>query len=138
MNPNPATPAGRAGDAPLDPATIIRDALGARNRGRADLAVPILREALRIHPSNAPLWQVLGLMHRALEDSPSAIQAFREAARLAPADPTIAHGHARVCMEGGRPAVALFDRARQLAPDNGDIIIGRAAAQAAEGGPWRR
>ena len=93
----------------------------------------LLREALRHHPRHAVLWQVLGLLQRAREDSAAAIEAFREAARLAPDDPKIAHALARVTMEAGLPSLPLFDRARRISPYDGDLLASRSAAQLAEG-----
>jgi tetratricopeptide (TPR) repeat protein len=45
----------------------------------------------------------------------------------------VAHILARATMEGGLPAIPLFDRALKLAPDDPSVILGRAAAQFAEG-----
>lgn len=118
-----------------DPEAVIDVALSARDVGRGGDALPLLRSALAAHPRNARLWQAMGLVHRALEDSAAAIEAFAEAARSSPADAKIAHGLAQVSLEAGRPAAALFDRARILAPSDGSILLGRAAAQLAEGQP---
>jgi tetratricopeptide (TPR) repeat protein len=72
-------------------------------------------------------------LHRALDEHESALESFAEAARLAPADVKIAQGHAQTAMEAGLPAVELFERARSLAPGNGAILVGLAAARAANG-----
>jgi tetratricopeptide (TPR) repeat protein len=116
-----------------DPEAVIDAVLSARDSGRAADALPLLRSALAAHPRNARLWQVAGLIHRALEDSAAAVEAFAAAARLAPTDIKIAHGLAQASLEAGRPATALFDRVRSLAPSDGSILLGRAAAQLAEG-----
>lgn len=83
--------------------------------------------------NEARFQQQLGLAHRGLLDSADAHAAFARAARLAPADPLIAHSLARTALEAGAPALALFDAARQLAPGDGAVQLGRAAAQLAEG-----
>jgi tetratricopeptide (TPR) repeat protein len=121
---------------PIDP----RDAnaatafgLQARKTGTEREALPLLTRAARLNPSHAALWQVLGLCHRARDDMASALGALAHAATLAPQDALIAHAHARTAMEAGLPATQLFDRALQLAPLDGGIIIGRSAAQMAEG-----
>ncbi len=127
---------GRPGEArsgSAHPDAIARDALAARDAGRAQDGIALVRTALGDHPGHAMLWQVLGLLHRALEESEAAMEALREAARLAPGDPIIAHALARVTLEAGLPALSLFDRARQLAPYDGDLLTSRAAAQRAEG-----
>ena len=133
MEPLPERHPSRRKGLALDPILAIREALAARNAGRPDLGVPLVQAALRSHPRDARLWQTRGLIHRALEDSASAVEAFAEAARLAPSDAKISHGRARATLEAGRPAVALFDQAWQLAPGNADVLLGRAAAQVAEG-----
>ena len=75
------------------------------------------------------LWQWVGLLQRSLDEHDSAIRSFAEAAGLAPDDPGIAHGYARVALEAGLDAVDLFLRARALAPTDGAIALGLAAAR---------
>ena len=82
---------------------------------------------------DARLWQVLGLAERGLQDAAAAHDAFARAAELAPRDPLIAHSHARTALEAGYEAVELFARAQALRPDDGELLLGRAAAQFAEG-----
>jgi tetratricopeptide (TPR) repeat protein len=84
--------------------------------------------------SNAPLlWQWAGLLHRSLDEHEHAIQDFRRAAELAPTNAGIAHGRARVALEAGVDAVDLFLRARSLAPQDGSVLLGLAAARNAAG-----
>jgi len=52
-------------------------------------------------------------------------------ARLAPNDARIAHGHVRMLLEAGRPSLAAFERARTLAPADGDVLLGMYAAMLA-------
>jgi tetratricopeptide (TPR) repeat protein len=119
--------------AAADPDIVVTEALTARDAGRAEEGIASVRAALEHHPRNATLWQVLGLLHRAVEDSAAAAEALHEAARLAPGDAKIAHALARVTMEAGRPSLPLFEQARALAPLDGDLLVSRAAAQLAEG-----
>lgn len=107
--------------------------LRARENGSERSAIPVLQAATNAHPGHAGLWQVLGLLHRALDELAPAISAFRKAVELAPSDPLIAHGYARIVMEAGLPAKHLFDIAHSLAPADGTVLIGRSAAQLAEG-----
>lgn len=107
--------------------------LRARENGFERDALPLLQKATAANPHHAGLWQVLGLLHRALDQLELAIRSFRKAAELAPSDPLIAHGYARVVMEAGLPARYLFDIAHSLAPADGAVLIGRSAAQLAEG-----
>jgi tetratricopeptide (TPR) repeat protein len=116
-----------------EPQRVMRAALAARDASRYEEGATLVRAALRMHPREAGLWQVLGLLHRAAEDSAAAIKAFEKAARFAPSDPKIGHARARVAMEAGLPAAALFDHAYALAPNDGDLLVSRAAARLAEG-----
>lgn len=116
-----------------DPERAINMAIDLRDAGRGAEAIAPLREALGRHPRNPRLWQTLGVVHRAIEQSAAAITAFAEAAKLVPGDLKAAYGVAQASLEAGRPAVALFDRACALAPADGSLLIGRAAALIAEG-----
>lgn len=116
-----------------DSKAVISWAMGMRDAGKADVAVPIVEKAIGANPGHLRLWHVLGLMHRALEDSAAAISAFSRAAELSPTDPKITHALARVTMEAGKSAVSLFDIARKYSPGDGSVLQGRAAAQSAIG-----
>ena len=107
--------------------------LMARRCGIEEEVLPLVCAAADANPNHARLWQVLGLMGRAVDDPQISTKALGRAAQLAPGDPLIAHGHARAELEAGRDAVALFDKALRLAPQDESILLGRAAAQVAEG-----
>ncbi|OYY66709.1 putative 2OG-Fe(II) oxygenase [Sphingomonas sp. 28-62-11] len=100
--------------------------------GEEERALPWLRAAAA-RSNDARLWQWAGLLERAIESLDLAVISFTQAARLAPNDPSIAHGHARVTLDAGFDAVALFDRARRLDPANGEVLAGFAAALLAAG-----
>ncbi|WP_178139157.1 2OG-Fe(II) oxygenase family protein [Erythrobacter sanguineus] len=104
-----------------------------RDRDDPEGAVTVLETALGRHPDEAILWQCLGLVHRALLDSEPAIAALQKAARLRPQDGKIMQALAHVTLEAGLPATAIFDQARALMPQDGSVLIGRSAAQLAEG-----
>jgi tetratricopeptide (TPR) repeat protein len=93
-------------------------------------AVARVVEKVRDRPH---LWQYLALLHRGLDRHDRAIEAFRHAARLAPADRRIAHGLALTSLEGGLPAFDLFERALRLDPADSDIRLGSISALKAEG-----
>ena len=113
---------------------LLRHGFAATRVGMFEEAqIRFLQETRGRLRSDPRAWQILGLAERGLQDSAAAHVAFLEAARLAPADSLIAHSVARSALEAGYPAVILFDRARQLAPSDGSILLGRAAAQIAEG-----
>ena len=117
----------------LDADEAFNAGLDALNEGREEQALPALRAAAAAHPRDARLWQVIGLLHRSLDELGRAVEAFEKAAALAPGDPLIAHGHARAVLEAGLPATELFERAHRLAPADGAILLGLTAAQVAEG-----
>ena len=103
---------------------------------KADEPEALLPQARRLHaryPADARLAQLLGLAARATGDGPLAYRAFTAAARLAPSDALIAHAHARATLEAGYPASALFEKAQALAPSDGSVLQGLAAALTAEG-----
>lgn len=99
-----------------------------------EAAIAIVAEAARRHSGHARLWELLGMLHRGLDDLAPAIRAYDRAAALAPADLAIARGRARMHLEAGRPAAALFDRALALAPGDESARFGKASAILAEQG----
>lgn len=100
--------------------------------GEEDRALPLLSRAASAH-SDPRLWQWTGLLQRSLDEHEEALRSFAEAARLAPSDPSIAHGRAHVALEAGLDAVALFEQARRLGSPKGDVLTGLAAAKTAVG-----
>ena len=121
---------------PQDPDVAANIGLMARRCGLEQEVLPLVRAAADAQPRHARLWQVLGLMHRALDELDPANEALDRAAGLAPGDPLIAHGRARAALEAGWPAVALFEQAIRLAPGDESLPLGHAAALVAEG-RWR-
>lgn len=125
-----ALTAARAGRADVDGLDeLARLALA---EGEEERALPLVRAAAQRH-SSARLWQWSGLLERALDEHEAALESFMHAARLAPSDAGIAHGHAQVALEAGLDAVALFEHANRLGPPKGDILVGLAAARMAAG-----
>jgi tetratricopeptide (TPR) repeat protein len=119
--------------APNNPDAAASLAEMALKNQEEEKAVPMLRAVAERIEADPRLWQWLGLLHRALDEREQAIPCFEQAAALAPQDCSIAHGHARVVFEAGLPAVKLFENARRLSPDNGDVVLGHFAAQLAAG-----
>lgn len=118
---------------PRDADAVFRAAATAVKHDMAAEALPLARAGVANHPGDARMWQVLGLAHRKLDDLAPAVEALARAAALAPGDALIAHSVARATMEAGLPAASLFDRALGLAPSDASVLLGRAAAQFAEG-----
>ena len=104
----------------------------ARRRRRCEA----LEAARAVHPRDARLWHVGGLLHRALGDLAPAIPCCDTAASLAPLDFGIAHLRARVAFEAGLPAVALYERTLRIEPRD-SARIGLIEAIQQEQGPAR-
>lgn len=121
-----------ASSRPDDPESLEELARVAQNEGEEDRVLPILERALEKNQS-ARLWQWKGLLERSIDEHERALASFAQATRLDPTDDGIAHGFARVAMEAGVDARPLYERARTLAPRNGALVVGLAAARAAAG-----
>lgn len=104
----------------------------ALEEGQEERALPLVERGANQFNS-ALLWQWKALLQRSIDEHERALDSFQKAARLAPADVSIAHGHARTAMEAGLDARPLYERAISLAPRNGQILLGMAAARAAAG-----
>ena len=118
---------------PTNPERAIDTAIMLRKAGRGGEAAELLERTLAAHPRNARLWQTLGTVHRARQDSAAAIDAFAEAARQAPNDMKAAYGVAQASLEAGRPAAALFEAVKRLAPSEASVWLGQTAALFADG-----
>jgi tetratricopeptide (TPR) repeat protein len=115
-----------------EPEAIADYANGALEAGDEEVAIPVVRAAAERH--NRPvLWHWLGLLQRSLDDHEDALVSLETAAKLAPRGPRIAQALAHTAMEAGLPAVELFERALELAPQDGAVIVGLAAARNAVG-----
>jgi uncharacterized protein (TIGR02466 family) len=119
-------------EASADTDTLSDLARSALAEGEEERALEKLLPAAE-RSDSALLWQWCGLLQRSLDDHSAAMLSLACAARLAPDDPSIAHGRARVALEAGLDAVDLFLRARDLAPSEGAVLIGLAAARNAVG-----
>lgn len=120
---------------PADATRAFNAAIEAVRNGQEREGLALLERARRLHPGDARLWQMTGLLHRSLDELEPAIDALRQAVRLAPGNGLIAHTFARVHLEAGLPAVALFRAAQRLAPQDGDALLGLVAAIEEESGP---
>lgn len=116
-----------------DPATAFASGIALLKADYPELLLAPAEVLTERNPSDARLFQMLGLAARATGDGPLAYTAFAQAAALAPRDALIAHSHARAALEAGKPAVPLFEHAQRLAPQDGSVLQGLAAALVAEG-----
>lgn len=97
-------------------------------RGTEDQVVARVGELAQRTGRDARLWQWTALLHRALDDRRAALIAFAHARRLMPRDVRIAHGLAQCRYEAGLTCLDEFDAALALAPYDGALLLGRAAA----------
>ncbi len=86
-------------------------AAGYYERGQMDIAIEELNEALKIDPTNAKAYNVLGLVYTMLGDTAKAEQSFRQALALAPQDSEIHHNWGwYLCSHGrARESIAEFE-----------------------------
>ena len=110
-----------------DPELLEQLARVSLEAGEEERAVPLIRDVAD-RSGNPRLWQWTGILERALDEHEQALVAFQAAAGLDSANASIAHGHARVALEAGLPAVDLFRNALQLSPTDGEVLLGYAAA----------
>src|SRR5918993_5021165 len=121
-----------ARERPTDPNVLAELARSALQESEEERGLAAIALALTQCPT-ARLWQWKGLLERSIEDHEKAIASFQAAARMDPSNPSIAHGLARVVLEAGLPAEHLYEHARRLAPADGSVLIGLAAARFASG-----
>jgi tetratricopeptide (TPR) repeat protein len=108
-------------------------ALEANDADHADLSIDVLKPMTKFAPSNAILWQMLGLAYRQNQDQGAALNAFEKAAALAPRDGRIAAGYATAAMEAGVPSSLLFKTAMDLTPNDPELTLSTVAALNADG-----
>jgi tetratricopeptide (TPR) repeat protein len=115
--------------APLD----FRDALARYEAGARESLLAGIDAELRVGGHDARLWHLQGLILRELERYSEALPALRRAAQLAPTSANIAHALARASYEAGLPSVDAYARALRLSSGDSKLLLGLAAALAAEG-----
>jgi tetratricopeptide (TPR) repeat protein len=118
---------------PRDADAVFNAVMLANGAGLEAEALPLARAGAEASPDAARMWLLLGALLRRLDRLAEAVPALIKATELVPDDALLAHTHARTTMEAGLPAIALFERAHLLAPDDGGVLLGRAAAYVAEG-----
>lgn len=111
----------------------LRLGLKAITARREAEALPVLAAAEAANPHDAALPHVTGLMYRAIGDLAAAIAAFDRGLAVSKASARLYHARATAAMEAGLPALYWFEAARRLAPADGDVILGHAAALLNEG-----
>ena len=117
----------------VDPAAVLQAAIAALNFPGAKLPLDDVDRALKTSPHDPRLWHIKGLIHREHEQRELAIPAFQRALQLAPNEPIIVRGYARILLEAGLPCVEEFGRAMKLVPNDPDIVKGLVSALLASG-----
>lgn len=100
---------------------------------REEEAVEPVRQAAELARSNARLWHWLALLYRAMDQRHLALPTLETASRLAPADASVLHSHARVRLEAGLPAATAFEQACRAGPGRSELLLGLIAALHGEG-----
>ena len=117
---------------PDDQDALAELAEAALREGEEEQAIPLLARSLAQNPE-ARLFQWKGLLERSIDEHEAALKSFDQAACLDPTNARIAHGRARVALEAGVPAEALFEQALKLAPSDGSAFLGLVAARLVAG-----
>jgi tetratricopeptide (TPR) repeat protein len=107
--------------------------MAALGTGREEAALEMLAAARAAHPNDARLWHVGGLLHRAAGDLAPALVCCARAAQLWPSDFGVAHLHARVALDAGLPAVALYEKTLRIGQDDPALLGLIEAIQAEQG-----
>lgn len=118
---------------PSDLSATVALAEAAAASQEEERALPFVAGLAAKRKTDPLLWQWTGLLHRALDQHAEALKAFNAAAQYAPGNTRIAQGRAQVALEAGLNAVGLFERAIALEPNNGEMLLSRAAARYAIG-----
>ena len=109
-------------------------AAGYYERGKMQVALEELREAVQLDPANARAYNIYGLVYTMLRDEPKAVASFERALALAPADSEIHHNWGWYLCGHGKPreAVAEFETALRnplyRTPEIALVNAGRCAA----------
>ena len=108
--------------------------MAAFRAGDAAAGLRVIEAARARHPGEARLWHASGLLHRAVHDHEAALACCARAAMLLPHDFGVAHLHARVSLEAGLPAAALYERTLRIERRD-NALLGFVEAVLAEHGP---
>lgn len=103
--------------------------------GEHQQGLDLLEPFVVASPTNFRFWHLRGLLLRALDRREEAIESLRRAVELDPGAASAAHALARTLYEAGLPSVEAYGKALQLAPADGQIVMGLASAFIAEGEP---
>ena len=98
----------------MNPDEAYRAGMAALESGEEVAALQLVEAARQRSPSDARLWHVGGLLHRALGDLAPALVCCDRAAALAPRDFGTLHLRARVTFEAGLPATSLYEQVLRI------------------------
>ncbi|NDP42780.1 MAG: type IV pilus biogenesis/stability protein PilW [Aromatoleum sp.] len=135
QQPEPPPPVTPQVVSPRDRAQIHTDlAEGYYERGRMDIALEELNEAVGLDPSNAKTYNVFGLVYATMGDNRQAEQSFQRALALAPQDSDFRHnwGWFLCSTDRARESIAEFEQAARnplyRTPENALINAGKCSA----------
>lgn len=110
--------------------SLAEQAAGAPGRARE-----AVEAAVRAGPDEARAWTMLGWSRQADGDGEAADEALRRAVALAPNSGRVVRALAELEVDRGGDALALFDRAASLDPQDAETALARAVAAHAAGDP---
>lgn len=102
-------------------------------QGRADLAIPLLRQQLEQVPQDATAWKLAGFSWHEEQYETEAVHAFSQAAALQPTDASTLMALAQSRFFAGYSAVDYFYQLTTLTPGDLNAYRGLALALAADG-----
>lgn len=112
---------------------MVNFAIVAKKLGRYEDARTMLDRAVKIAPNSGKAWHMLGLVQRDLGEIDAACDTFDRVLAIEPGNIRALHARTLTEADRGGSALALYDRAIALAPDNLELVQGRAAALYGEG-----
>ncbi len=118
------------GESAADPGLLHDIADDLYDSGRAEDAIPLLTEALRLAPDNLPARNLLAMAQAAVGRTEEAIAALRHTVRQDPYQPRAWANLGLLLKDDGsfHEAIAAYDTAVSLAPDDAQIRVNRVVA----------
>jgi tetratricopeptide (TPR) repeat protein len=126
-----------AGPGPLDPRLVLLLAEAEAGEGSLPNAITVVQKGTEAFPRAGPLWVRLGELFIAREGWADAANALAHAIAIDPSDPHLPLRAGYVAERLGHPneALALYDRATQIAPSDKNAWCSRGVALLATGRP---
>jgi predicted O-linked N-acetylglucosamine transferase (SPINDLY family) len=121
--------------APEHPDALCMLGLMQHQQGRTEMAVALMRRAIRSQPNGAELWMNLGNLLKVLGSWDEAAESYREALRLRPGSADVCNnlGNLLANIDRMDEALAYYEQGRRLSPNDADIHTNIGAALRKQG-----